>query len=159
MVGDGICDELANIEKCLYDGGDCCLEVKSTQECQDCRCKMKVDEKELEELFVYLDVQMITDETYPTEIAAVFKRVIDVQSSGICFYLCQDHSGLRNQINAWSYDNGTCKCARLPDTDVCNDNIRFSSKTKTDLQTGRVAYVIMSKNLPCGTKTTKKFHV
>ncbi len=26
-VGDGICDDLANNELCIYDGGDCCLDV------------------------------------------------------------------------------------------------------------------------------------
>ncbi len=29
-VGDGICDDLANNELCVYDGGDCCLDVTLT---------------------------------------------------------------------------------------------------------------------------------
>jgi hypothetical protein len=38
--GDGICDESENIQKCLYDGLDCCL-PDSTQfsfYCKDCAC-------------------------------------------------------------------------------------------------------------------------
>ncbi len=40
-IGDKVCDDDTNFEKCLFDGGDCCLETKSTPFCRDCMCKMK----------------------------------------------------------------------------------------------------------------------
>ncbi len=39
LINDGVCDEVANIADCLFDGGDCCLEDKDTKYCQDCECK------------------------------------------------------------------------------------------------------------------------
>ncbi len=42
-VGDSYCDEQANTEMCLYDGGDCCSLQKEFRPnvhlfCQDCSC-------------------------------------------------------------------------------------------------------------------------
>ena len=37
-VGDGFCDDAANIANCNYDGGDCCgLEIDNSY-CQICEC-------------------------------------------------------------------------------------------------------------------------
>ncbi len=33
MIGDGVCDEVTNNERCLFDGGDCCKEDKSMTTC------------------------------------------------------------------------------------------------------------------------------
>ena len=41
MIRDGVCDEITNTERCLYDGGDCCKEDKSTELCNVCTCKKK----------------------------------------------------------------------------------------------------------------------
>ncbi len=45
-VGDGWCDEKANVKECLYDGLDCCkpgkeLMPNAHQFCQDCSCHKK----------------------------------------------------------------------------------------------------------------------
>ncbi len=42
-LGDGFCDDLANIEECQYDGGDCCSLQKEFKPnahlfCQNCTC-------------------------------------------------------------------------------------------------------------------------
>ena len=37
FVGDGICDDLTNIEECNFDGGDCCG-CADTSGCSDCIC-------------------------------------------------------------------------------------------------------------------------
>ena len=37
-IGDGMCDDMNNNDPCLFDGGDCCLEVVVTDYCSDCLC-------------------------------------------------------------------------------------------------------------------------
>ncbi len=43
LLGDRVCDEVTNNERCLYDGGDCCLSNKNTKYCQDCTCRKNSD--------------------------------------------------------------------------------------------------------------------
>ena len=38
FVGDGFCDDIANIEECNYDGGDCCGPNISMDFCFECNC-------------------------------------------------------------------------------------------------------------------------
>ena len=38
VVGDGYCDDVANIEHCGYDLNDCCKMGKDTTLCSDCTC-------------------------------------------------------------------------------------------------------------------------
>ena len=38
MVGDGFCDDIANIEECNYDGGDCCGPNINMDYCFECSC-------------------------------------------------------------------------------------------------------------------------
>ena len=38
-VGDGICDDSTNIQKCYYDGGDCCNKTTNFDFCTECICK------------------------------------------------------------------------------------------------------------------------
>ncbi len=35
---DTVCDDKLNTEECMYDGGDCCLEEKTTSYCMNCSC-------------------------------------------------------------------------------------------------------------------------
>ena len=49
MIGDGICDEITNVERCLFDGGDCCREKKSTPLCKICTCRLNVNKYQLKE--------------------------------------------------------------------------------------------------------------
>ena len=51
MIKDGICDELTNTKRCIYDGGDCCKADKLTHMCKMCLCKMEVDEHQLTEFY------------------------------------------------------------------------------------------------------------
>ncbi len=42
LIGDGVCDEVANTEICLFDEGDCCLkDSESRKYCTDCECIVK----------------------------------------------------------------------------------------------------------------------
>ncbi len=41
LLGDGICDEVANNELCLYDKGDCCLNTEESRKFYtDCACQV-----------------------------------------------------------------------------------------------------------------------
>ena len=43
-IGDGICDDSANIQKCYYDRGDCCNERTDFNFCTQCLCKNGTEE-------------------------------------------------------------------------------------------------------------------
>ncbi len=38
LVGDGFCDDSANIDGCLFDGGDCCHHEINAMFCKQCLC-------------------------------------------------------------------------------------------------------------------------
>ncbi len=39
LIGDGVCDEVTNNEKCLFDSGDCCRQdAESKKYCTSCLC-------------------------------------------------------------------------------------------------------------------------
>ena len=40
MVGNGYCNDETNTVICNYDGGDCCLNIK-TEKCSECSCHLK----------------------------------------------------------------------------------------------------------------------
>ena len=45
ILGDGVCDDRANIEACEFDKGDCCLlDIKSKNFCKECLCKVSKTE-------------------------------------------------------------------------------------------------------------------
>ena len=48
ILGDGYCDDEANIAECLYDSGDCCYYENDRTLCQDCFCY--VDQKKREDM-------------------------------------------------------------------------------------------------------------
>ena len=37
-MGNGVCNDDANIADCNYDGGDCCLSPVNTEHCSNCSC-------------------------------------------------------------------------------------------------------------------------
>ncbi len=46
QINNQVCDEIANVPECMFDGWDCCLEndLKSGDNikfCEDCRCKFQ----------------------------------------------------------------------------------------------------------------------
>ena len=48
ILGDGYCDDEANIAECLYDSGDCCYYENDRTLCEDCFCY--VDQKKMEDI-------------------------------------------------------------------------------------------------------------
>ncbi len=65
MINDGVCDEATNIEKCLFDGDDCCIQDTDidTTLCRDCICKLHVSQSDLMRKFkehvvhIHLDLE------------------------------------------------------------------------------------------------------
>ena len=39
LLGDGVCDDVANRQWCDFDGGDCCSETADKSSCYECECK------------------------------------------------------------------------------------------------------------------------
>ncbi len=108
-----VCDELTNTEQCLYDGGDCCLEVKQTSLCRFCTCQKKVDLVQLEQDFSNLGVKQLKKSVdFESLITYQVKRVIDVQDQFVCFLVCQDSNG-EEESNSWKFefDSKSCTCA------------------------------------------------
>ncbi len=61
-IGDGLCDVATNSEECGFDGGDCCLEEKSTALCQSsCDCDMKLDVENLRSSFAETNVHVVEE--------------------------------------------------------------------------------------------------
>ena len=61
MMRDGVCDERANIARCLFDGGDCCLENKIKANCDYCPCMLDIDQKNLENQFRELNIKPVKE--------------------------------------------------------------------------------------------------
>ena len=38
VIGNGVCNDEANNEGCIYDGGDCCLPNTNSDQCTECIC-------------------------------------------------------------------------------------------------------------------------
>ena len=47
LIGNGVCNDEANNEECIYDGGDCCGSCVVTEHCTECQCLGGVDGIEL----------------------------------------------------------------------------------------------------------------
>ncbi len=114
MIRDSICDEVANIKRCLYDGGDCCLDVteKETEFCNICTCKLDVDEEMLAESFQQLDVKQFDkadDFDVLVSKSLGIKTYEDVSTEEVCTTICLDPE-LVDQVNGWKYDFQSKEC-------------------------------------------------
>ncbi len=125
LIGDGVCDEITNNEMCLYDGGDCCLEDKLTM-CQDCSCKLTIDENQLAEIFSQFDVRIVHDADDWFEDYDVEKTVLDVVSVDVCTILCLE-SNHNDQVNAWTFTIAIrkCQCIRVSEEEICKDEFEM----------------------------------
>ncbi len=167
MLRDGVCDEASNNEKCLFDGGDCCLENKDRDLCKDCTCQMTVDEVELANQFSALDIKPVKD---PPRLEAAIEItngwalvVEDVVSLPVCAMVCLEHKD-SDKLNTWHYqfNERLCKCGWVHSSNcpekmaksnwtlaatgtggLFADNI--SNETRQDVST----IVQMNKTVPC----------
>ncbi len=123
MIGDGLCDDVTNVELCFFDGGDCCLEKKSTPLCVDCTCKMLVDQDRLQEDFAKYSINVLVNPSEDNYNAFTStKEVSDVLDAHVCSLICLDMI-LVSMTNAWVFNkNGqlacTCGLVCLNDNDL-----------------------------------------
>ncbi len=160
MMRDGICDELTNIERCFFDGGDCCFEVgkKDTSMCKICTCKMTIDVESLAETVESTNVRMIAYGEEEQELIRKTEKVVkDVVEINVCFGLCLKPE-LSDLVNAWTFDakTFTCSCHWLEST-KCIDYASLSDVIVTDAegeegdyQMTVSAFIQLEKALDCG---------
>ncbi len=154
MINDGVCDELTNVERCLFDGGDCCLVNKTKSMCSVCTCKQKVNSGELASAFDKYQVRLVGyPEDYLQSVSSEVKAVEDVESEDVCSVLCLEKE-LEDQVNSWLFyhDSRNCTCSWL-ETHFCDyETLLFhpidesSSMPWTEMS----FFVQMRKTIPCG---------
>ncbi len=160
MIQDGVCDEIANIARCLFDGGDCCRPDKSTQLCNICVCKADVDLEALNNSYLTHDVQVFKNSSdYDDLITDIVKTVENVETLNTCSHLCLDND-IENRVNSWSYNlvSKLCDCTWIDiDASYCSGNrsdiqmvsIFDYNSLKDAWYNPTVAMVNTNKSLPC----------
>ncbi len=168
MLRDSVCDEVTNTERCLFDGGDCCLEHKDKSICQNCSCILAVDRNELKLEFELWQVQPLQDQTMDffvnVAIEDLTMTVQDVVSGEVCAILCMKESDKADNFNAWHYDNVSlsCQCGWIEST-TCPDIFVQTSWTdmepENDLNNpAGVSFVQLAKTIPCSNKYLQHVH-
>ncbi len=126
MINDGVCDEVTNNEKCLFDGKDCCIQNTNIDDslCLECICKLDIDMVELNQKFKDYDVQIHLDSINDHwETFKDVKVINNVENEEVCALLCLP--GEENRYNtpgeatvdSWIYNgqsqNRTCSCTQM----------------------------------------------
>ncbi len=155
MMRDNVCDDPSNIDKCLYDGGDCCLENKDRTLCRECACILEIDHDELKEKFKVLQVNKVgaSNDVNGYLQSTQTIQVEDVVSADVCAVLCLEHE-TSNDINIWQYkvNEEICKCGWIQSTTCPSDMIDPDwTFGETDLQIDdqSIAFVQLAKTVPC----------
>ncbi len=156
MIRDGVCDEKTNIEACLWDGGDCCLDngKKDRTLCKDCICRVTVDNNKLIETYKATHVKMFQnfEDLFPL-ILRTEKTVPDVFTGAICSTICLD---LSDVVNSWAFDGTThtCICSWLKSTECITEmdlnEVRFFDDSKFAFSYAvQESFVQLTKLLHC----------
>ncbi len=156
MLKDGVCDEVTNIERCLYDGGDCCSDKKDTNLCSTCSCKIDFDQNALHELYKDLKVQAFENIADFDELFTdIQKSVDDVETMDTCSYICMDES-LLDLVNSWSYnfDTEQCQCTWVDiDASLCSKNVITEAISDYEPEVWysfKVGMLRLHDTIPCG---------
>ncbi len=155
LIGDGECNDVTNVPRCLYDGGDCCLENKKTSLCTNCTCILDVDRKSLNRKLKTLGARLYTVKKSDNFLPV--KTVKGVASEAVCQILCLDIVTSGQAVDSWMFYPGTkggdhtCVCTLLntcyyscvtrPLTDVDNPKLLGQSYRK---------YILTNKTVSCG---------
>ncbi len=174
MINDGVCDELTNNQRCLFDGGDCCRQEKSTELCSVCTCRLDATTNEIKADYLAQEVNLYLDvEGFQKQKRITVATVEDVESHWICSRICMDVTTasnvddwdiVRNQktniwrdtVNAWLFQssNRSCSCLNLLTLSVCPLNEESLIPAHTDsfqvIPHLDLIFLQMSKMLPCG---------
>ncbi len=149
MLRDGVCDWETNHDRCLFDGGDCCLENKDTTFCSgNCTCFLSYDDTKLFKRYEESEVVQLLEAEFN---ASVIVKVSDVWSQEVCSVLCMDHI-LKEIINAWTYslDQRECQCQWFESTPCLNQTLLISLDQNSDNQSSELmTYLQTSKIIPC----------
>ncbi len=154
MLRDGVCDEITNTKRCLFDGGDCCLADKVTSFCKNCLCNLAIDTAKLERQFREMEIKPFKT---PNRIDEATERwlivVEEVVSGPVCGVLCLDHVE-NNLINCWQYKENeqVCQCGWV-ESFPSPEHLVNLSWNLTDIisdLTNNKAYLQMGKTLKGG---------
>ena len=157
MIRDGVCDEESNIEVCLYDGGDCCLEKKSKRFCKVCTCLMAVNVEELKQKVTANEVKVFKNYSeFENLLTAVVKIVTEVNSSEVCALLCLDEK-LDQISNSWLYKDADnqCWCTVVKSTFLGETSVsllEFETYKNESLDNDDIAFVQLLKLFTNGIK-------
>ncbi len=152
MLRDLVCDELTNTAICLYDGGDCCLELKDTTLCKNCSCILEVEPEKLQQTFTDLDIKPLENiDDIESLVERWIVEVEDVVSGPVCAVLCLDHDKTDN-VNVWQFSKQErlCRCGWI-ESNLCPAqlvNLDWTLDEMLALIHG--AYLQMIKTIPCG---------
>ena len=152
MLRDLVCDETTNTEICLYDGGDCCLEIKDTKLCHNCSCILLIDSEILLEQFADSETKPFKDpDMVELAIEKWIVMVLDVVSRQVCAKLCLDHDK-QDQINAWHYLESLqiCKCGWIESTPCAEHLVTLDWNLTEISDLTHNVYLQMEKTIPCG---------
>ncbi len=157
MLRDSVCDEIANTELCLFDGGDCCLEAKVRKHCKNCSCILTAKPEKVQEKLLKMDVKAVTSD--PGDVILSWTVTVEEVISGpVCAVLCLDHKQI-DQINAWHYNNKSqlCRCGWTKHT-ICPENLKSRkwAMNRVFNSSGDV-FVALNKTIPCRKITTHIF--
>ncbi len=161
MLNDGICDEMTNNKRCLFDGGDCCRQEKSTPLCKVCTCRLEVNTTILDKEYATHGVIKAEQSDIDFDQVQTVVTIEDVETSHVCSRICMDSNTKsfaddwrilidtrtpewRNKINAWTHDsNRTCQCLTMQKS-VCPSNLFVDNNISNPV------LIQMDKLLPCG---------
>ena len=153
---------MTNTQRCLYDGGDCCLEDKRMHLCKVCTCIKDVNKDDLNTKMIENNVKAIKSDYDLVTNFKVMKTVFEVLSVDVCTVICfeameKDKQGI-DGINSWIYQrikgNNTCFCTHFEDCykdkdmiSLDNVNVANHGTKQPGLQQG---FGILTRLVKCG---------
>ncbi len=155
MINDGVCDEVTNMERCLFDGGDCCQPDKNSNLCNICKCIIDFDVESLNQSYSEFQVEVFEIfAEYSDRVTFIAKSVTNVETLDTCSWICMDSS--EDNVNSWRFvpDNGYCECTWADiDAALCIKNVSTLSifDYKQDMWYNQeVAMVQLWRRISCG---------
>ena len=170
---DGICQDEANTPDCLYDGGDCCRQKKSTPSCKNCTCQFNTTREQLDKDFERYEVMVYPgpgdgDDLEMSDVVTIN----NVESVFVCSQICMDSTKKslvdgwailpdqntttwRDHVNAWRFQtsDGQCTCQTILGPVCPTENAASIPATSSELMDSflpELIFIQMTKTIPCG---------
>ncbi len=152
----GVCDELTNHARCIFDGGDCCKNVheKNTDHCNVCTCRKTVNVETLKETYETGEIKRFKHvEHYSNLSVENFKHFQEVESVDVCSLLCLEFDD-EALVNSWMFfkKSRSCRCQWVK-SPVFIDGSKFEKETyakQSVWDPDETAFVQTSKLVPPG---------